>query len=202
MRNFFKNKIYALCNYLEIFISVLLIVAIAVLGIKLAGEILTGATYSEEDAMNQILAGALTLAVGLEFVKMLSKHTPSTVIEVLMFATARQMVVEHYGAVDTLIGVATIAALFATRKFLFCSFDEIEKTMYRANQKVRLINHLAHINIPIEDGETLGDVLRNQLLAEDEPVAVGSCVYYHDFALKVAKMRDNEITRIEVIKSL
>ncbi len=31
----------------------------------------------------------MTLAVGVELIKMLSQHTPATVVEVLMFAIAR-----------------------------------------------------------------------------------------------------------------
>ena len=43
---------------------------------------------------------------------MLCKHTAETVVEVLMFAIARQMVVEHLATFETLIGVLAIAILF------------------------------------------------------------------------------------------
>lgn len=49
---------------------------------------------------------------------MLCRHSAQTVVEVLMFATARQMVVEHMDPIQTLIGVLAIAILFAIRKFL------------------------------------------------------------------------------------
>ena len=66
----------------------------------------------------EFLANALSLVVGVEFVKMLCRHSAQTVVEVLLFATARQMVVEHMDPVQTLIGVIAIAILFAIRKFL------------------------------------------------------------------------------------
>ena len=66
----------------------------------------------------KFLANALSLVVGVEFVKMLCRHSAQTVVEVLMFATARQMVVEHMEPIQTLIGVLAIAILFAIRKFL------------------------------------------------------------------------------------
>ncbi len=38
---------------------------------------------------------AFNLVICIEFVKMLCKHTPDTLVEVMMFAIARQMIVEH-----------------------------------------------------------------------------------------------------------
>ena len=56
---------------------------------------------------------------------MLAKHTPGSAIEVLLFAIARQMVVEHTSPLENLIGIVTIALIFAIRKFLFVpSFGE------------------------------------------------------------------------------
>lgn len=49
---------------------------------------------------------------------MLAKHTPGSAIEVLLFAIARQMVVEHTSPLENLIGIVTIALIFAIRKFL------------------------------------------------------------------------------------
>lgn len=79
------------------------------------------------DGFVDFLSVMLTLAVGLEFVKMLCKHMPETIIEVLLFATARQMVVEHLSPIDTLISAFAIAILFAIRKYLFLR-PEIKKT--------------------------------------------------------------------------
>lgn len=58
---------------------------------------------------------------------MLSQHTPATVVEVLMFAIAREMVTHHDSAINTAIGVMSICVLFATRKFFFCKNDYDEK---------------------------------------------------------------------------
>ena len=56
---------------------------------------------------------------------MLCRHSAQTVVEVLMFATARQMVVEHMKPSQTLIGVIAIAILFAIRKFLMTEDDDM-----------------------------------------------------------------------------
>ena len=57
---------------------------------------------------------------------MLCKHTPETVIEVLAFALARQLIVGHAGSVNNLITVVAIAVLFAVRRFLLKRHDMVE----------------------------------------------------------------------------
>lgn len=111
--------IYQTARYLEILFSIIILLVIAVSIIPLMENFIhTSIPNMDRDAFTQFLSDALTLVVGLEFVKMLCKHTAETLLEVLMFATARQMVVEHLNTTQTLIGVAAIAALFATRKYL------------------------------------------------------------------------------------
>jgi len=65
-----------------------------------------------------ILSITLNLVIGVEFTKMLIKHTPESVVDVLLFAIARQMVVYHERTLDLLIGVLAIGGLFAIKKVL------------------------------------------------------------------------------------
>ena len=69
-------------------------------------------------------ADAMTIVVGIEFVKMLMLHTPRAVTDVLLFAIARQLVVNHSSAVDTLLGVAAVALIFVIKKFLHTDGDD------------------------------------------------------------------------------
>ena len=70
--------------------------------------------------LEYFLENVMTFAIGVEFVKMLCTHTPGTVIEVLLFAISRQMIVGHVSGFEVLAGVAAIAGLFATHKYLYC----------------------------------------------------------------------------------
>ena len=70
------------------------------------------------------LESALDLVIGIEFIKMLIKHTPGSVIEVLLFALSRHMVLEGGNSMENLLTVCAIAIIFVIRKFLFVeSFD-------------------------------------------------------------------------------
>ena len=59
------------------------------------------------------------MVIGIEFLKMLCRHSVGSVVEVLLFALARGLVVDHGTPVSNLITVGTIALLFVVRKFLF-----------------------------------------------------------------------------------
>ena len=57
---------------------------------------------------------------------MLCKHTPETIIEVLAFALARQLIVGHASVWENLATVGAIAILFAIRRFLLKPHDMVE----------------------------------------------------------------------------
>ena len=50
---------------------------------------------------------------------MLAKHSPGSVLEVLLYAIARHMIVGHEDAVQNLVSVVAIALIFIIRKYFF-----------------------------------------------------------------------------------
>ena len=70
------------------------------------------------DDPNYFLQSILTVVVGLEFVRMLIDMTPANTIEVLIMATARQIIVSHGEAWTLLISIVCVGILFAIRRFL------------------------------------------------------------------------------------
>jgi len=124
IRKHFNDIIYQIARYTEVLLSIVILIVIALSSIALAYELTHVSVLDMDmDFFTDFLARALSLVVGVEFVKMLCKHTAETVVEVLLFATARQMVVEHMPTKETLIGVIAIAILFAVRKYLLFNED-------------------------------------------------------------------------------
>ena len=75
------------------------------------------------------LESALDLVIGIEFIKMLIKHTPGSVIEVLLFALSRHMVLEGGNSLENLLTVCAIAIIFVTHVPDWLSdWKEIKKT--------------------------------------------------------------------------
>lgn len=119
------SKLYGISYYLEMFISLLLIVVIIFLSVKLVINIFDiNFMLSNEDVFTYFMENAMSLAVGVELIKMLCKHSASTVVEVLLFAIARQIIVSHSSVMNMVAGVLCIVALLATRKFLFLADDK------------------------------------------------------------------------------
>jgi len=102
----------------ELVIAILLMVVIAIKTVETASEMVGFQIAVLAIDFERILSTTLTLIIGVEFIKMLCKHTPETVIDVLLFAIARQIVIYHERTMDLLIGMVAIAGLFTTKKFL------------------------------------------------------------------------------------
>ena len=96
----------------------------ALLELFLLGEGTLSQCSGGSFSADAFFADAMTIVVGIEFVKMLMLHTPRAVTDVLLFAIARQLVVNHSSAVDTLLGVAAVALIFVIKKFLHTDGDD------------------------------------------------------------------------------
>ena len=136
IRKRFNEVIYHVARYMEILLSVVILGVIALVGIRLVCDVTSREILSMNvDFFTEFLANALSLVVGVEFVKMLCRHSAQTVVEVLLFATARQMVVEHLDPVQTLIGIIGIAILFAVRKYLMTDSDDMTPHQKNASEE-------------------------------------------------------------------
>ena len=127
MRKKFQDIMFEASYMFEILISIIVGIAILAFGVRL---VITGTNVltstSDVSALVTILDDAIVLAIGAELIKMLCKHTPETIIEVLAFALARHLIVTPTSALENIITVAAIAILFGVRKFLLKSHDMVE----------------------------------------------------------------------------
>jgi len=116
-----KQNLYYLgkiSQIIEIGIAIMLLIVVSIKIIETISVLIGFQTLILAIEFERILSMTLNLVIGVEFTKMLVKHTPDSVIDVLLFAIARQIVVYHERTLDLLIGVAAIAILFAIKKYL------------------------------------------------------------------------------------
>lgn len=127
MRKKLQDKMFEASYLIELFISLLVGIAVLVLSVWTVID-LFHISFLEQgvDSLVVVLDKAITLAIGAELIKMLCKHTPETIIEVLAFALARQLIVGHADPLSNLITVIAIAILFAVRRFLLNRHDMVE----------------------------------------------------------------------------
>lgn len=114
-----------LMDIFEVGLAIIVAVAFIASVIPLVREVPELASLSNgAEAYHHFLENTLELVIGIEFIKMLVKHTPGSVIEVLLFAISRHAILEGGNAVSNLLTVCAIALIFAIRRFLYIeSFD-------------------------------------------------------------------------------
>lgn len=127
MRKKLQDKMFEASYLFELFISIIVGIALLIFAVKMVVDTVNVSIYAGgADELVKVLDDAIILAIGAELIKMLCKHTPETVIEVLAFALARQLIVGHATPLQNFITVAAIAVLFAVRRFFLKSRDLVE----------------------------------------------------------------------------
>ena len=166
-----QKRMYKAAGWIEVFVSVVVLVALLIFSLGLLGEFynIIVKNGGNPAVLSDFLGSAFQIVIGVEFIKMLCKHTPATVVEVLMFAIARQMVVEHATPVENLICIAGITILFAIRRFLFTDSDKEDH--YQEN--IAVVEDVEKDPCPCmeTDEETLAAVMAEyaeEIIAEKE----------------------------------
>lgn len=118
-RTALRNYIIQASTLLEITLSGLVLIGLLFSIVPLL-KWMPGLLFDGNDAeIRTFLERALDIVIGIEFIKMLAKHSPGSVLEVLLYAIARHMIVGHEDAVQNLVSVGAIALIFIIRKFFF-----------------------------------------------------------------------------------
>lgn len=114
-----RNRIIQASSLLEILLAGLVLIGLLFSAVPLIrwmpGLLIDG----NEAEIRTFLERSLDIVIGIEFIKMLAKHSPGSVLEVLLYAIARHMIVGHEDAVQNLVSVAAIALIFIIRRFFF-----------------------------------------------------------------------------------
>lgn len=118
-KRIFRDQIAEAAGILEVVLSGIVLAALLMSIVPLV-ELMPGLlTDADSLEIRTFLERALDIVIGIEFIKMLAKHSPGSVLEVLLYAIARHMIVGHEDAVQNLVSVGAIALIFIIRKYFF-----------------------------------------------------------------------------------
>ena len=120
-----KNFFVKLGNVLELLLS-LVVIGVVLLGTFDTLRIIWNAYIVdfnnpvEYDQLNNILGQILMLVIGVELVIMLCLHKTGLVLEVLLYAIARKLLLipKSNSMFDLVLGVVAIGGIFAIKKYL------------------------------------------------------------------------------------
>ena len=114
-----RNFIIQSSTLLEISLSGLVLIGLLISIVPLI-QWMPGLFIDGNDVeIRTFLERALDIVIGIEFIKMLAKHSLGSSLEVLLYAIARHMVVGHESAMENLLSVSAIALIFIVRRFFF-----------------------------------------------------------------------------------
>ncbi|MGE4284634.1 MAG: phosphate-starvation-inducible PsiE family protein [Clostridia bacterium] len=204
LKQYLRSRVSTLASFIEVYVSILILIAIAVVSVDLVKDIAYLAqnifNNSAEFRYEDFLGYALQLIIGIEFVKMLSKHTPGSVIEVLLFAIARKLIIDHSSSMDLLLGIIAIAILFGIKKFLYTSsFTQGEGFILGGVTSVRQANVIASVNISEGLGNTIAGVIANELKKAEKKISEGATVLLDGITLRIFSMRNGSIDKVQII---
>ena len=118
-RTSLRNRIIQASSLVEVLLSGVVVFGLLLSDVPLI-RWMPGLLFDGIEAeIRTFLERSLDIVIGIEFIKMLAKHSPGSSLEVLLYAIARHMVVGHESALDNLISVGAIALIFVVRKFFF-----------------------------------------------------------------------------------
>lgn len=135
-----KKKLIKFLEILEMIIAMFILIAVMISTFSLVNDlIIFGKNPLGENSFRLFLGSAFTIIIGIEFLKMIFKHTPGAVIEVLLFAISRQLVVEQTTTFENLMGVVAIGIIFFIRKYLYVSVFTEDTRVCRNPKKECLV---------------------------------------------------------------
>lgn len=119
-----QRFIFNTAMLLELLVALIVIAALLIMFTHVPSHL---AELVETGEFNQFLKKMFDLIIGIELLKMLCRHDLESIVEVLLFSVAREMIIEHMPIYFRLIGIIAIALLFLVRKYLFVSaLDKVD----------------------------------------------------------------------------
>lgn len=204
-KQYMRDKIGKGASYSEIYVSILILVGILILSTVVIHDlyemIVAITTGNFNIAIENFLSTSLELIIGIEFVKMLAKHTPSSVIEVLMFAIARQLITYHGGMLEALIGVIAICLLFGIKKYLINSgtLSETDGIVVNGALSIKELNSTYGIQLNSENTNTVAGVIANLAKGGNKKIRTGLEVFADDHKLLVYPMDADLIKQVKIV---
>ncbi|MCR5742225.1 MAG: phosphate-starvation-inducible PsiE family protein [Lachnospiraceae bacterium] len=123
----FSNRLHSIILKLpgifEKIVAGILVIGVIYSGYGLVRQAFNFTFTDYSTYLENLLAAAFNVIIVLEFIKMLVKHSMNTIVEVLIFAIARGLVIGHEDPTQALLRIASIALLLLCRKYLFKDFD-------------------------------------------------------------------------------
>ena len=201
-----RSRIGLGASFVEIYLTGIILIGVIFFSFDIVAELveIVRAFPDFEFSIRDFLSHILSLIIAIEFIKMLTKHTPGSAIEVLLFAIARNIIINEGSMLDSLIGVVAIAVLFAVR-FYFSNTAVIGDTngsVVSGGMTMQEFNNLFKLDIDISRGYTVAGAIYNIAKENNEGITPGYVVELENRKFEVYSMDANLIQQVKVFDKL
>ena len=118
-----QKVLHVITAVIETLVAVVLIAGI-VFALFDVPSLLSGIPGNAKEGLRDLVAYMATIIIVVEFIHVIVSQNLNSVIEIIMLAITRELVINEYETWELLAGVFCIAALFAVKKYLS---DKTEK---------------------------------------------------------------------------
>lgn len=198
-----KKRLVSLATNMEMVLALCIIIGMAIGFVTIIGYFFDIAgTHGHEtyEMIKEFLAMALLIAIGLELVLMLLSHSTSSILELVLFAIARKLLIYSQTMMDVLIGTAAIVLIFVIRKYLMSAKYALkEGRVISAALPIHALNLDADLHMPSNKAVTIGGLICR--LAEESmtPIEEGAEFTIGDVRLRILKMNDGVIEQVSIV---
>ena len=115
-----EKKVSRMIKWIEVILAIMILIAVLLSAkdlITIIYKVYKTEAINSYDIFQKFLSHLLLLVVGLELALMLIKHTPANVLEVMLYAIARKMLIYTNTTTDILIGVIALGLIFIIDKY-------------------------------------------------------------------------------------
>lgn len=121
MNSDFRDKLSSAATAVEITLGMVILIACIVSGIGMVAMTDMDKLFGDPAYLQARMSSACLIIIGIELIKMITSYTLDSVVDVMLLAIARQMIVEHTSPQENLLAVLSVGVLFVIRKFLYIS---------------------------------------------------------------------------------
>lgn len=137
MNSELREKIASASAAVEIGLGVIILLACIISGTGMIVTTNFGTLFANPDYFQDRLSDACLIIIGIELIKMITSYTIDSVVDVMLLAVARQMIVEHTAPLENLLAVIAVGLLFVIRKYLYISQIDKRKSKRETEEAIR-----------------------------------------------------------------
>ena len=137
MKNQFRERLSFCATMIEMVVGGLILIGCIISGIGLIGTTDISELLGDAHYLQGRMSDACLILIGAELLKMITSYTIDSVVDVMLLAIARQMIVEHTSPIENLIAVLSIGILFVIRKYLYISRLDRRRSKKEIEEDIR-----------------------------------------------------------------